>query len=102
VKIFLVDSFIRDNQGKMTPFKVSKKLKEYPNCGKFIYGRRTDQSCSLQNAQFKVLQLIACRILSIYIVPDSKHITYCELGSTLSDLHYTMDSFWQHPYLINS
>jgi hypothetical protein len=101
VKMFLVDIFIRDNQGKMMPFEVSKKLKAYPNCDKIIYGgRRTNQSFSLQNAQFTVLQLIACGILSLQIVPHTKPIAYCQLGSTSSDLHYTMDSFWQHLYLI--
>jgi hypothetical protein len=56
----------------MTLFKVSKKIKEYPNCGKVIYDKRTNQSFSLQNAQFTVLQLIAFGLLSLRIAPDSK------------------------------
>ena len=101
IKLFLVDIFVRNFQGRLTAFEVAKKIRDYPNCGTVIYGRRTNACVTLTTTQITVMQLLACGILTLNIVPDINPIAYCQLGTTASDLHYTIDAFWNHLYLIN-
>ena len=82
---FLVDYLIKSAHEQYTPLQLAKKLLQYPNVGRDIYGRRNSKKASsLSETSITILQLISANILHIDVNEGKNPIGICNYISQIS------------------
>ena len=82
---FLVDYLIKSAHEQYTPLQLAKKLLQYPNVGRDIYGRRNSKKASsLSETSITILQLISPNILHIDVNEGKNPIGICNCISQFS------------------
>ena len=76
MKKFLSRTFVQ-GEATMTTAELMKELKEYPNVGRLIYGRRVDGAPKPKVLEITILQLIASDILELSIEKRGEKDTVC-------------------------
>lgn len=96
LQTFLATTLMCTHDKSFTPASLVKKLIDYPNVGRLIYGRKTAIKIEKSSdAAMTILQLLSCNIIHLYVVESKKPQSICVLSRTDSTPHYLIDAYWE-------
>ena len=97
VSEFLAQTLLLQSSEKYTPSTLAKKLIDYPQVGKRVYGRQHSLKVEKNSdAYMTILQLLCNNIIEMEVKEDKKPTSSIKLSLTRHFPHYLYDEYWTY------
>ena len=94
---FLACTLMSNQEEPITPSILLRKLLEYPQVGRVIYGRQSALKAEKSSdGAITLLQLFACDIIKLCVKEGPNPKSFCVLSRTQHEPHYLLDQYWTY------
>ena len=97
LKLFLSVTMINNYTEPISPSTLVKKLLDFPNVGRIVYGRNTAVKAEKSSdAAITIMQLFATDIIHLQVKEGTSPESYCMLSVTQDSPNYLLDNYWTY------